>query len=208
MEEIANLKIIEKVYRRQDEIMSKIDSESIDVYLWLKNEYNKGHVKNNLVFQFIFRSYYRLDSAGLTEKQKKHFFELMTDKKVNLEKVLDELYELPTLRKRKTIQFSFATKLLHTINNNKPIFDAEVSAIIHKSVSGNNKKSKIESCREIYDFLENIYLILVKEEKIKKVIFKFRSKFHITENQITDIKILDFMIWSLGKLERNKKSAK
>ena len=204
MEEIINLKIIEKIYWLRDEIISNINSESVDVYLWLKNEYGKGNVNKNLVFQFTFRSYYRLDSAGLTEKQKGRFFELMTDKKVNLEKILEELYKLPTLREKKTIQFSFATKLLHTINNNKPIFDSEVAAIIHRKVSGNNKKSKIESCREIYSFLEDLYFILVKEKKIKKVISKFRSRFDIAQNQITDIKILDFIIWSLGRLERNK----
>lgn len=201
IQEIKELKIIEKIYKRRDEIISRIEPESIGVYLWLKNEYNKGDVKKNLVFQFVFRSYYGLDSAGLSDKQKKRFFELMADKKVTLEKILEELYKLPTLKNKQAIQFSFATKLLHTINNNKPIFDAKVSAVIHKNRGGNDEKSKIESCREIYNFLENLYLILVEEEKIRKIISKFRLKFHVAQNQMTDSKILDFIIWSLGKME-------
>ncbi len=208
MEEIIALEIIEKVYERWDEIISNINSESIDVYLWLGNEYNKGNVKNNLVFQFVFRSYYGLDSAGLTDEQKKCFFELLADKEVSLEKILEELYELPTLRKKNknTIQFSFATKLLHTINNNKPIFDAKVSAVIHKNKRGNDRESKIKSCLEIYNFLKNLYSDLLNNEKIKKLISKFRSKFDVTENQMTDIKILDFIIWSLGNLEENNRA--
>ena len=31
-------------------------------------------------------------------------------------------------------------------------------------------------------------------------IFKFKEKFKLKENEITNEKILDFIIWSLGKL--------
>ena len=44
----------------------------------------------------------------------------------DLGRILRELYEKETLRKAKTVQFSFATKLIHTINPNRPIFDSKV----------------------------------------------------------------------------------
>ena len=74
MKEIPNLEIAEEIYRRHEEIISNISRESVDVYLWLRDEYKKGNIKNNTVFQFVFRSYYRLDRAGLGKKLKKRYF--------------------------------------------------------------------------------------------------------------------------------------
>ena len=97
---------------------------------------------------------------------------------------------------------SFATKLLHTLDNSKPIFDAEVSAVINKRVTGNIKEEKIKSAKDIYAYLENLYLVLVGNEKIQEVIKEFRAKFSVDTKRITDQKVLDFLIWSLGKLKR------
>ena len=206
MKKVTNLEIIEEIYKRQDEIISSISRESVDVYLWLKDEYKKGNVKDNL-FQFVFRSFYGLDNAGLTNKQKMKYFELLANKETNLETILHELYELPTLRRKKSIQFSFTTKLLHTIDNSKPIFDKEVSAVIHKTRTGNNKEEKIKSAKNLYAYLEDLYPKLIGDKKVQKVINKFRSKSEFGDDAktISDQKVLDFLIWSLGKLKRKKK---
>ncbi|MDP2668486.1 MAG: hypothetical protein Q8P07_01480 [bacterium] len=200
MKTVTDIEISQEIYERQNDILSNIDIESIDVYLWLRNEFKKGNILENTVFQFVFRSYYLLDSAGLGEKVKKRYFELLADKQTDLEKVLVELYQIETLRKRKTIQFSFATKLLHTIDNNNPIFDSKVARVIHRNVSGTTRDARVASCIEIYTYMKRLYPDLIKEERIKKVIEKFRTKFNVTSDKMPDIKILDFLIWSLGKL--------
>lgn len=194
----------EEIFKNQDKILEKINDESISVYLFLKDQYKKGDIKNNTLFQFVFRSYYRLDNAGLGDNLKEHYFKLLGNKQKDLGKILSELYEIPTARKIKTIQFSFATKLLHTINENNPIFDSEVSDVIHRKMIGKTKDEKIRSCLEIYEFLKETYSNLLKDKKIKIVILNFRSKFNVTKDKISDIKVLDFIIWSLGKLKRKK----
>ncbi len=156
------------------------------------------------MFQFVFRSYYRLDNAGLGDLLKKHYFKLLADKQTNLEKILVELYKIPSLKNINTIQFSFATKLLHTIDENKPIFDSEVSDVIHRKVTGKTKDEKIKSCIKIYQEIENLYKELLLDERIKKIISKIRLMFSVKENDILDTKILDFIIWSLGKIIKNK----
>ena len=189
MKEIPNLEIAEEIYRRHEEIISNISRESVDVYLWLRDEYKKGNIKNNTVFQFVFRSYYRLDRAGLGKKLKKRYFELLDAKEDNLEFILNELHKIPRERGDNTVQFSFATKLLHTIDNSKPIFDDEVSVVIHKKVAGKNKE-RIESARKIYAYLENFYSEFIGNVKIQKVIKKFKSKFDIDAKRISEQKIL------------------
>ena len=195
---------IKEICERQDAIFLNITRESVGVYLFLKDEYKKGNVKNNIVFQFVFRSYYRLDNAGLTDEFKKRYFELLADKQTDLEYILSELYKLETLKGKNSIQFSFATKLLHTLDNNKPIFDAEVARVIHRSVTGIGKEEKIDSCRSIYNDLIGIYYNLINDEGIKKIIFKFRKKFDVSPKRMSDIKVLDFIIWSFGKLNKKK----
>src|SRR4051812_17817081 len=84
--------------------------ESIRVYEWI--EANKGQPEN-LLFQFVFRSYYRIDNAGLTSDWKVRYFEFMRDRESRLPTILEGLYHIPTKKNVKSYQLSFATKLLH-----------------------------------------------------------------------------------------------
>ena len=204
MKKVTILNIIKEICELQDAIFLNITLESVDVYLFLKDEYKKGNIKDNTVFQFVFRSYYRLDNAGLTDEFKKRYFELLADKQTDLKTILWDLYEFPTRRNLKAVQFSFATKLLHTLDNNKPIFDAEVARVIHESVTGGSAEEKINLCRNIYDDLIRIYSNLIKDKEIKKIISEFRKKFSVSAERMTDIKVLDFIVWSLGKLKKKK----
>lgn len=199
-------KIIEEIKDNKKLIFDNIKQESISVYLFLKNEHKKRNIGNNLLFQFIFRSYYRLDNGGLGDKLKERYFVLLSNKQKDLKKILSELYKIPTLnsKNKNTIQFSFATKLIHTLDNNKPIFDTEVSRVILEKVQGKNKRDKIDSYLKIYEGLEGLYTSLLKDGDIKNIIKKFRSKFKVKNNSISAIKVLDFIIWSLGKLKKKK----
>ena len=196
-------KIISDIDEKQDEILSNLDTESVAVYIFLKKEFDKGNILNNLIFQFVFRSFYRLDNAGLSDNLKKHFFKLLAEKQTKLDIILSELYEIPTLKKCNSIQFSFATKLLHTIDNDKPIFDKYVTSILNIKVKGKNKNEKIQSCIEIYDSLVTLHEELKKNDTIRNVILKFRSKFKVSNEEMSDTKVLDSIMWSLGKLQSN-----
>lgn len=150
-----------------------------------------------------------MDNAGLSKDIKCYFFYLLEKREANLEYILSELYEIPTLKGKNTMQFSFATKLLHTIDNDKPIFDSRVKSTLQIKSKGSGKHSdkdtKIRSCIEIYDSLEQWYVKLKENEKVKNFISKFKLKFRIDKEKISDTKILDFIIWSLGKLKEMHK---
>jgi len=153
--------IVEKISNRQDEILSNITIEDVVIYVFLKNEYNKSNILSNFVFQFVFKTWYGLNNAGLSDEIKVHYFELLKNKQTDLRIILSELYEIPMLRGMHAIQFAFATKLLHTINNDYPIFDSKVGNVINKRVTGRNKNEKIDSCIEIYDYLIDLYKKLI-----------------------------------------------
>lgn len=52
-----NQEIIKNIINNQSKILSNINDESISVYIFLKNEYKKGGIKENTLFQFVFRSF-------------------------------------------------------------------------------------------------------------------------------------------------------
>ncbi len=203
IESIKNL-----ILRKQDKILENIKQESIDVYLSLKNEYKKGNINKNYLFQFVFKSYYRLDQAGLGDNLKIKYFELLFKKESNLSNILEELYKIKTERNLRAIHFSFSTKLLHTIDNNNPIYDSEIAYILNKKVKGKTKKQKIKSCLKIYKEIKDLYQELLKDKKIEQLIKKFKQKFSLKNNEISNIKVLDFIIWSLGKLMKKNKHRK
>jgi hypothetical protein len=194
-------KLIQQIDEKQDDILSNLDSESITIYSFLKTEYLKGNIQENLVFQFVFRKFYGLDNAGLSEMIKIHFFKLLAEKQTNLEIILSDLYEIPRKKGDKSMQFSFATKLLHTIDDCKPIYDTEIGSLTYPRPKHSDKDTMIQSYLELYNKLEQLNAELLENDKIKRVISKFRSQFHVDTKKMSDVKALDFIMWSLGKLK-------
>ena len=126
-------KIISFIEENESRIVERLEAESIDVYRFLQIEFLKGDVRSNAVFQFVFRSFYRLDNAGLGSELKREYYALMEEqrnsKQLDIEKIVRRLYLIKRLKGDNSIQFSFATKLIHTINGNYPIYDAEVARV-------------------------------------------------------------------------------
>src|SRR5271157_5450639 len=167
-------KLIQQIDEKQDEILSNLDSESIAIYSFLKTEYIKGNIQENLVFQFVFRKFYGLDNAGLSDMIKLHFFKLLAEKQTNLGIILSDLYEIPTKKGYKSMQFSFATKLLHTIDNSKSIYDTEIGSLTYPRPKHSDKDTMIQSYLDLYNNLEQLNAELLENDKIKRVISKFR----------------------------------
>jgi len=124
-------KLIERVLRAQREILANLNQESIDVYKFLQAEFSKGDVTKNHLFQFVYRSFYRLDNAGLTPEFKMRYFELMESSRgkqpFDIEIILCELEKFPRIKEKKkgeekgSFQFSFATKLIKPKSRRLPI---------------------------------------------------------------------------------------
>ena len=86
------VEITEWIENHSTEIIRNIDQESIDVYNFLKKEFNESNIIENYLFQFVFRSFYRIDNAGLTPEFKKEYFEILehnrNENQFDFEKVL------------------------------------------------------------------------------------------------------------------------
>lgn len=152
-------------------------------------------------FQHLFLKFYRLRGVG--EIWRTHYFGLLLTNIINLRDILYRLYEIPAYNDKHKIFFSFATKLIHTKNNNKPIYDKYVGKVIGEEVRYNNTpEQRIELCEEIYSSLETLYSILLINNQIREVMSEFRDRYNVGEGSIGDIKALDFIMWSWGKIRQ------
>lgn len=168
--------------------------ESIRVYEWLETH---KETPENPVFQFVFRSYYRIDNAGLTSEWKVRYFEYLSQKERSLKAILEGLYHIPTTKNVKSLQFSFATKLLHTLDSSQPIYDSKVADLLRLPV----KKKKdfvanIATCIAVYEELREAHQHLLSDDGIKSQIAALKAHY---KAQISDEKALDFLLWSVGK---------
>jgi len=202
---MTDQKIVNEITENKNNILSNLKQKDIGTYCFLKKKFAKGDILKDLEFQSKFKQFYIMNSAGLSDGWKERFFELLSAKYDNLKYILSELYKIPRRDGRYSVQFSFATKLLHTVNNENPIYDKMIGEVLDKKINGPNRDEKINSCIEIYNFLKKLYLGLTKNSKIRKVILEFRLRFNVSRKDISDVKALDFIIWSLGKIRQDLK---
>lgn len=201
--------ICEKINNSSQEIIDNLRQESIDVYEFIQSEYKKGNVSQNNIFQFAFRSFYRLDSAGLREEFKDKFFELFEknakSEKPNMTETLLELSKISNFKGQLTVQFSFVTKMFHTIDNKNPIYDNEVITVFgfRQPYNISDLEKKIEEYKRQYLEIRDLYLVIERDKLLSKTIDKFNNKF--SGHQVNNTMVTDFIFWSFGKLIRQQK---
>lgn len=201
--------LIEFIENNSTKIIENIDFESVEVYNFLKSQFEISNVTENYLFQFVFRSFYRLDNAGLTPKFKIEFFrileEIRNQKTFNFEKILKQLYNFPNRKGQNTLQFSFVTKMLNTIDNKMPIYDSEVAKMFNVSRPYYNEfDKKLEVYLNQLNLVQESYEKIIKGNLLPIVNEKFNQKFK--KHNLEEMKKLDFIFWSAGKIKKKQEN--
>jgi hypothetical protein len=188
------------------QIVEGIERESLDVYLFLKEQFNSGPILQNYLFQFVYRSFYRLDNAGLTPEFKTEYFKLMEECRssncFDLTTIAKHLYEIQNRKKQKTLQFSFITKLANTINDDYPLYDSEVAKIFSFNAPYTYKpmEERLTAYLDFYDNLKNYYHELLNGNVCAPIFASFQETYpNDILSRIPRLKLLDFFFWSAGK---------
>ena len=170
---------------------------SFNKYIEIMERYRIENIKESKEFQTVFNNFYKL---GRHKKEwYKSYYSVFennkNNKKVNFCKLLKEIEN-----KTKTVEISFASKMLHTINPNYPIYDSNVKEVLKlRNVKGENNKQKIESACEIYNDLREKYKNLKYLVKIFDDIFPSVN--------MSSIKKIDTILYWKGEYDRNKKAS-
>lgn len=187
-------------------IVDGIGAESVAVYLYLLREFKNRPVDTNLLFQFVFRSFYRLDNAGLTNDFKREYFRLMEGHRhisgeIPLDTLVRALYRFPARNGHAGIQFSFVTKLANAINPDYPIYDSEVAKVFafQPPYPSRPFEDRLANYLGFYGKLRDAYKQILSENLMAQPRRLFRQKYADIAASVPELKVLDFIIWSAGK---------
>ena len=102
-------------------------------YIWLMQTLPDVDVTSDSEFQRVYRRYWQLNPARLSPQCRSLFSiyyqisEMQTE--IGIEAVARHLLKFPTRRDGgHTLQFSFATKLVHVLRPDRPVYDSTVAA--------------------------------------------------------------------------------
>lgn len=186
-------------------IIQNLQEESLSVYVFLQEQWNSTSAIENTLFQFVFRSFYRIDNAGLTDEFKIKYFELLEGSRnsnPNLRDICKCLYTIPNRKGLNSLQFSFATKLANTVDSSLPIFDSEVAKVYNFKVPASviPIDNRLNTLLSFYQNISDDYERIIKSGSLDYTISMFDEKFSKYSTTIGQNKKLDFIVWSAGKI--------
>jgi hypothetical protein len=102
---------------------------------------------------------------------------------------------------RQSLQFSFATKLLHITNPHLPIYDSQVAAFyffqepdIKDPKDPQDLQRRISAFVTFHDFLKQEYARVLQNNLLATAIHEFRLR--LNPQHFTDEKIVDSLVWA------------
>ena len=175
----------------------------LDKYLETLEKDKMNDEKNFQSYKDNFTAFYKVRRNKDWRNEYYDFLKINKDRiDISFKEIIEGLNSKDKKYTNKNIEPSFSSKLLSTINPNKPIWDKYVLKYVigEKEIKDyNNKKreEKLNKAIEIYETIEKKYKKELKNSETKKTIDKIRKI--LNEEKLTDIKILDYIIWTIER---------
>lgn len=175
---------------------------SLDKYISIREIVDKNDIEeisNIDGFQKTFNYFFKVRKDDEWRKKFYNYFkDVVHNKDITFKEILLHIsYE-------KNIETSFSSKMLASINPEMPIWDKYVKKYFNIVVNRNDLNYGIDYMVKKYEeLIEKVKEELAKPE-IKEAIDEFKKEFG--EYNLTDVKILDFIIWSNRSGDENEKN--
>ena len=172
------------------------DKMMLPRYTYIMQTVDKVNVEFDPNFQKAFNGFYNVRLPDTSYY--KGFYRVFQQSKVNRDNltygmILDELHSVTG-----RVETSFASKILATLNANKPIWDSRVLKCLHDELSGRSDEEKLNSAKALYSRIEKLYGEYMKTEEAEKNV-AFFDDFFPDYTWISNVKKIDYMMWGLGK---------
>ncbi len=176
-------------------VIEKTTTEDVAEYDWLLQ--NAGAADSE-GYQKKYRNFWTMNVAQLSQDFYTTYFSSLKSaitKTPATSDVCNTLYEASARKNgTKTIQFSFATKLLHTANPRLPIYDSRIARFyLFQEPPSSSLQGRIYNLCAFHDFLSREYARVIDNGLLKNAIAAFRQRYKPQKH--TDEKIIDWLIW-------------
>lgn len=190
---LATDSITNRICQNKTAILEKVSMSMVEKYCWLEENLHKCNVSTNTEYQRKFSHYYRM--RFVSPKYREAFFALFEEIKdhpdTSFEEVARRLY--PVDQKH---EFSFISKMLHTINTSRPIYDSQVNAALKLRTYQPVFEKRLKKDIEILDRISARYRMLMASPEVSEIQKEIDLK--ISPKTISSEKKLDFILWALG----------
>ena len=202
-------------------LASPLLAKDIADYLRLLEGLRETDVSHNMLFQNEYRNYWKMNAARLDDTFYRAYFDLLENSRQDYELNIEHIVEtLSRAHRKKGLQFSFASKLIHMIKPHKPIYDSFVASFyfytpLPKTPQRRNENddqyfdrdlnTRLTFFREFYDYLINEYTRIIEYNLLQPSLDRFRNRFpQCTADNCTDERIIDSLIWHFVDAVRNR----
>ena len=168
---------------------------ALDKYKYIRENLYKCNVSTDTDFQIAFDSFFRVRRDKKWRNTFFNYFQkIKSMQNIRFEDILKYMYENT---EDHSIEASFCSKMLSTINPDMPIWDQFVLENLELKVEGKSKEERLNSTIDTYYKIVKKEKEMLKEKEIQDSIQSFRNYFK--EYDLSDVKILDYLIWSNRK---------
>jgi hypothetical protein len=185
------------------EIVDTISCDHVPKYEWLLQNLGQVSTPN---YQERYRTYWAMRVARLRTPFYSTYFSALESarrEKPTLNKVVHILSDASVSdRGARSLQFSFATKLLHMTNPRLPLYSSEVSSFFFFASPTGGFEQRLTTLMAFHDFLIREYARVLKNGLLTKAICEFRLRGK--PKQFTDEKVVDSLIWAFVALLKKR----
>ncbi len=165
-------------------------SMGLDKYADIMKAAKEKDVSSDAAFQHAFNAFYRVRRNAEWQKSYYQLFESAKEKRYSFADVIGVLYV-----ETGNIEASFTSKMIATIDPDKPIWDQYVLQNLGLELKGKNPREKVGNAIEIYSQIEKWYAEYLQTEEARKNIAEF-DRWLPTYSWIPSIKKIDYLLWS------------
>lgn len=178
-------------------IMMKLDAKALSPYYWLQDNLYNRNVSKDAEYKRKFGGYYRM--RFVSQQYRDAFFsvfeQIKYQRNISFEEVANKLYPVDNKH-----EFSFISKMLHTINPTRPIFDSQVNKALNlkRPTYSPNLEKRIKWDTEVLNKISLTYGELLRDKDIQDLLTEIDKV--VPGQTMTSEKKLDFILWALGGL--------
>jgi hypothetical protein len=183
---IAELKRIDDIARYHD-LVVRLQSTS-------------GEAAIDPEFQRVYRVYWRMNVARLSPAFYERYFDLLArgvrSGRVNLRTAARDRTVIGDDSKR-SLQFSFVTKLCHMVDRRLPVYDRFIAAFYFYAPPAADKPfdTRLDRLMEFYSFLQHEYARIIEHGLLDLALVRLRADFHLSD-LITQERAIDWLLWA------------
>ena len=192
-ESVPDAALFNLIVENGEKILKTIDLDSVRTYMWIQDNYRKRDVSTDREFQTMYSHFYGMNRFTSLEYRQAYFQTLQKLKQYDFSfrELAEQLYAVDQKH-----ELSFISKMMHTVDPTKPIYDSRVNQILglnHRYYG--SFSSRIQRDIETLEQIANSYRIFLKDSRILNILDQFEAL--LPGCAITQEKKIDFLLWTI-----------